>query len=136
MTTNKPLPSDEVRTHIIAEGIAYMRGDEGAQAAHAARKMAAVCSVPSAPMDWMERSAYAIIGLAVLAAVFFTLTGWGRDASQAADARECQEIARFYGVSSDSPAGHRMLPEGVDIEYVEGACRRTDNLTVMTGNER
>ena len=124
------------RTHMLAEQIAYMRGDEKAQSAHAARKLESAGIYQPTPLDWMEKSAYAIIGTAVLAAIFFTATNVGRDVSQATAAKDCQEIARFYGVSEDSPAGHRMLPEGVDIKYVEGACRRTDNGTVMTGNER
>jgi len=48
----------------------------------------------------------------------------------------CAEIAAYYGVAADSDPSHRMLPPGVSIEYHANRCIRTDNLTVMTGNER
>ncbi len=44
----------------------------------------------------------------------------------------CAEIAAYYGIGTS----HAMLPPGVKIEYHANRCVRTDNLTVMTGNER
>jgi hypothetical protein len=41
--------------------------------------------------------------------------------------KDCKEIATFY---------QRSLPEGVGIKYISGSCVRTDNMTVMTGNEK
>ena len=66
-----------------------------------------------------------------VAAGFLTLSmaqGYAQDRAKA----NCAEIAAYYGIGTS----HAMLPEGVKIEYHANRCVRTDNLTVMTGNER
>jgi hypothetical protein len=70
-----------------------------------------------------------------VAAIFLTISaaqGYSQRQAQIA----CNEIAEYYGVAADSDPSHRMLPPGVSIEYKAGRCLRTDNLTVITGNER
>jgi hypothetical protein len=45
---------------------------------------------------------------------------------------DCQTVRSFYGIGTY----RSQLPEGVEIKYISGSCVRTDNLTVMTGNEK
>ena len=86
---------------------------------------------PSPWANFVESAVYAVVGISLLFLGFCAIQGVVESASES----RCAEIARFYGTSADSPAGHAMLPPGVKIEYRAGRCLRTDNLTEMTGNE-
>jgi hypothetical protein len=69
----------------------------------------------------------AIGGVAIVILILFVIYSGLQFWYQESQKTNCQEIATFY---------QRSLPEGVEVKYVSGSCVRTDNLTVMTGNEK
>ena len=82
---------------------------------------------PGIAQSVAEGLAPLIVFVAAIIFTFQLLQGYAQDRARAS----CAEIAAYYGVGTS----HAMLPPGVKIEYHANRCLRTDNLTVMTGNE-
>lgn len=82
--------------------------------------------------DVAERFAPLVVFVLALFVSWNVLQAWHEGKAKAA----CQDIAIHYGVGVGSLPGHSMLPPGVGVKWVSGSCVRTDNLTVVTGNER